>query len=250
MKVEDLLHDPHLLLDRSDDEDLVQREQCEHGGERVRLTHFRLEDLIKEYRLLRQVLFEVLEEQGRLSTEERRTLDVSLDETIAEACTGYALVQSSFRDQLFAIVAHDLRTPLGAAQASAALILGAVVAHLAHPSGTSYGSGLFPAVLASQVLTAVVGVALWRRRWQARGFYPTFVPVVSVAPATVLTFDGTTHAVLAGALAGALIAPPVAAAISARLPAHVHPFTGNVASMSLCTGLTVAVLRLMPGFAS
>ena len=28
----------------------------EHGGERVRLTHFRLEDLIAEYKILRQVL--------------------------------------------------------------------------------------------------------------------------------------------------------------------------------------------------
>lgn len=134
--------------------------------------------------------------------------------------------------------------------ASAALILGAVVAHLSHPAGSSYGSGLFPEMLAAQVLTALVGVTVWRKRWQARGFYPTFVPVVSVAPATVLVFDGTTQAVLAGALAGALIAPPVAAAIAARLPANFHPFIGNVVSMSVCTGLTVAVLRLIPGFAS
>lgn len=95
----------------------------EHGGERVRLTHFRLEDLITEYVLLRQVLFEVLEEDGPLSKEERHILDASLDQAMAEACTGYALVQSSFRDQLFAIVAHDLRTPLGTAQTAANLIL-------------------------------------------------------------------------------------------------------------------------------
>jgi signal transduction histidine kinase len=95
----------------------------EHGGERVRLTHFRLEDLITEYRILRQVLTEVLEESGSLSADERNTLNTSLDQMIMEACTGYALVQSSFRDQFFATVAHDLRNPLNAAQASAALIL-------------------------------------------------------------------------------------------------------------------------------
>ena len=95
----------------------------EHGGERVRLTHFRLEDLVAEYKLLRQVLFEVLEEQGPLSVEERNTLNASLDQAIMEACTGYALVQSSVRDQLFATIAHDLRNPLGAAHTGAQLIL-------------------------------------------------------------------------------------------------------------------------------
>jgi signal transduction histidine kinase len=95
----------------------------EHGGERVRLTHFRLEDLIGEYKLLRQVLFEVLEEEEPLTVEERHTLGASLDQAIMEACTGYALVQSGFRDQFFATVAHDLRSPLSAAQAGASLIL-------------------------------------------------------------------------------------------------------------------------------
>ena len=94
----------------------------EHGGERVRLTHFRLEDLITEYKILRQVLSEVLEENSALSIDERTTLNTSVDQMIMEACTGYALVQSSFRDQFFATVAHDLRNPLSAAQASAALI--------------------------------------------------------------------------------------------------------------------------------
>lgn len=94
----------------------------EHGSERVRITHYRLEDLIAEYKLLRQILFEVLEE-GSLSANERNTLNASLDQAMMEACTGYALVLSSFRDQLFARVAHDLRTPLGAALASADLIL-------------------------------------------------------------------------------------------------------------------------------
>ncbi|MFI5695489.1 hypothetical protein ACIA58_26795 [Kribbella sp. NPDC051586] len=134
--------------------------------------------------------------------------------------------------------------------ASAALILGAVVAHVVSPSSTSYGSGLFTAVLASQVLSAFAGVIIWRKRWQSDGFYPTFVPVVSVAPATVLAFGGTLQSIVVGALAGALIAPPLAAALSARLPKTFHPFIGNVASMSICTALIVPPLRLLPGFAS
>lgn len=95
----------------------------EHGGERIRLTHFRLEDVITEYRLLRQVLFEVLEADEPLAAEDRNTLNASLDQALMEACTGYALVQSSFRDQLFATVAHDLRNPLNAAHMTAQLIV-------------------------------------------------------------------------------------------------------------------------------
>ncbi|QPP05320.1 hypothetical protein G4Z16_01730 [Streptomyces bathyalis] len=134
--------------------------------------------------------------------------------------------------------------------ASAAMILGAVVAHVVSPSALTYGTGLFLAVLSSQGLTALAGVLIWRRRWDAHGFYPTFVPVVSVAPATVLAYGGSVQVVAAGALLGALIAPPVAAAISGRLPDSFHPFIGNVASMTFCTALIVPLLGLLPGFAS
>ncbi len=94
----------------------------EHGGERVRLTQFALEDLVAEYKILRQVLFEILEEEEPLAPRERDTLNLSLDQAIMEACTGYVLVLSGFRDQFFATLAHDLRNPLSAAQSAAALI--------------------------------------------------------------------------------------------------------------------------------
>ena len=41
---------------------------------------------------------------------------------IIEACTAYGLVQATFRDRLFATIAHDLRNPLHSAQTAAALI--------------------------------------------------------------------------------------------------------------------------------
>lgn len=134
--------------------------------------------------------------------------------------------------------------------ASAALLVGALIAYVADPTGLFYGSGLFTALLASQVLTALTGVLVWRRKWQALAFYPTFVPVVSVAPAAVLAFGGSAPAVVLGALLGALVAPPLAAAISARLPGDFHPFIGNVLSMSLSTAAIVPALHLVPGMAS
>lgn len=94
-----------------------------HGGERVRMTGFRLEDIVTEYQLLRGVLFSVLEEQEPLSPAERNRLHVSLDEAIGKACTAYVLVQEELREQLFATLAHDLRGPLSAAKVSVGLIL-------------------------------------------------------------------------------------------------------------------------------
>ena len=80
------------------------------------------------------------------------------------------------------------------------------------------------------------------------GWYPTFVPVVSIAPATVLAFDGSVQAIVAGAVLGALTGPPLAAAVARRLPPDFHPFIGNVVSMAVCTASIVTTLSVMPGF--
>lgn len=95
----------------------------EHGGERVRVTRFRLDDLIVEYKLLREVLFMVLEEREPLTSGERNTLHASMDQAIMKACTAYVLVQEGLRERFFATLAHDLRGPLSAARVNAGLIL-------------------------------------------------------------------------------------------------------------------------------
>jgi hypothetical protein len=132
--------------------------------------------------------------------------------------------------------------------ASIGLVGGAVLTFLLNPLTPVYGGGLLPAVLAAQVITATVGILVYRRRWAEEGWYPTFVPVVSVAPATVLTYGATVQAVVAGAVLGALAGQPLAAWISRRLPADFHPFIGNVVSMTVCTLVAVPLLGTLPGF--
>lgn len=138
----------------------------------------------------------------------------------------------------------------GSEWASLGLVAGAAVAYAIDPTTVAYGSGLLPQILAAQALTAVVAVLMWRTRWARRPFYPTFVPLVSVAPACVLAYGGTATSVLAGALAGAVLAPPLADWISARLPDDFHPFVGNVAAMAVATALIVPSLQLLPGIAT
>lgn len=135
----------------------------------------------------------------------------------------------------------------GSEWASLGLIAGALIAYLLNPAAPAYGSGLLLQILAAQAITAVVAVTVWRGRWARLPFYPTFVPVVSVAPACVLAYGGSLPSVLAGAILGALLSPPLAAAISARLPADFHPFIGNVAAMALATASIIPALQLLPG---
>ena len=136
----------------------------------------------------------------------------------------------------------------GSELASVGLIGGTLLAFLLNPSLPSYGSGLWPAVLFAQVLTATIGVLLWRRRWAHAGWFPTFVPVVSVAPAAVLAFGATPQAVIAGAVLGAVFGAPVAAWVAGKLPGDFHPYIGNVVSMTVCTLVIIPVLSALPGF--
>lgn len=137
---------------------------------------------------------------------------------------------------------------IGNEWAGAALLAGTLINYLVDPASASGAGNMLPRILIAQVLTAGMAIVMWHRQWSKYGWYPTFVPVVSVAPATVLAFGGSVQAVVTGAALGALAAPPLAAAIARRLPTHLHPFIGNVVSMSVLTAIIVAALSIVPGF--
>ncbi|WP_047865676.1 hypothetical protein [Rubrobacter aplysinae] len=132
--------------------------------------------------------------------------------------------------------------------ASAGLILGTLLTWALNPLHPALGSGLLPAIILSQVLTAAIGLLLYYGGWQSNEWYPTFVPVVSVAPAAVLTYGGSMQSIIAGAVLGAIAGPPVAQAIIKRLPDHWHLFIGNTFSMAICTLIIIPILGLLPGF--
>jgi signal transduction histidine kinase len=95
----------------------------EHGGERVRLTGYRPDDIVREYQILREVLFDTLEEAGPLGFSDRQAILRSIDAAVLEACTAYHLVHEHLRERISVALTHDLRNPLTAALASAQLIL-------------------------------------------------------------------------------------------------------------------------------
>lgn len=96
----------------------------EHGGERARVTPYDPQDLIREYQLFRETIFDVLKANGvRLQDQEQRAIDAAIDAAIREAVTAFALIQSALQEQFVATLSHDLRTPLAAASVAAELIL-------------------------------------------------------------------------------------------------------------------------------
>jgi hypothetical protein len=123
--------------------------------------------------------------------------------------------------------------------ASIGLIGGALLAYALNPASPFYGTGWLPQLLIGQALASAVGVWVWHGHWVERGWYPTYIPLVSVVPAAMLMHGPAPAVVVLSALAGALVTPPMAAAISDRLPAHCHPYIGNVITMAV--GVVVLV---------
>jgi hypothetical protein len=66
--------------------------------------------------------------------------------------------------------------------------------------------------------------------------YPTYVPLVSVVPAAVLTYGGSMVVIVLSAVLGA---------IAGRLPSYLHPYIGNVLSMAISTLLIVPAIGLL-----
>jgi len=129
--------------------------------------------------------------------------------------------------------------------ASIGLIVGAVLAFTLNPLSPVYGSQLLPQLIGAQALTSAIGVLMWRRQWKTHGWYPTYVPLVSVVPAALLTYGGSWQVIVMSALLGALIAPPLAWSIAKRLPADMHGFIGNVLSMAISTLLIIPFIGFL-----
>lgn len=131
--------------------------------------------------------------------------------------------------------------------ASLGLLLGVLLAYVLAPAAPVYGSQLVLQMVAGQGLASLVGVLFWRRQWKERGWYPTYIPIVSIVPAAVLTLGGSWQVIIASAVLGALIAPPLAVAISQRLPSYMHGYIGNVLSMAISTLGIVPLVGLLAG---
>ncbi|RYZ82208.1 MAG: HAMP domain-containing histidine kinase [Proteobacteria bacterium] len=91
----------------------------EHGGERARITDFTPAMILKEYQILREIIFERLDSNNFYNRVIFTVIHKSFDQAVQEAMTAYFATYKKLNDQFVATLTHDLRNPVGAAKLSA-----------------------------------------------------------------------------------------------------------------------------------
>lgn len=136
--------------------------------------------------------------------------------------------------------------------ATIGFFIGGILTWFLIPEHQFYGVKWWPFVFAMQLLTVSVGILLYRHQYMKLGWFPTFVPAVSLVPGNTLFYvaggypdwviiqAGLINAVLGGILGG-----PIAQFINDRLPPHQHPVVGNTASMAITTFLSTLVTSFL-----
>lgn len=94
-----------------------------HGEERAGSRNYTIDQLITEYHILRQVLFDVMEEGDPLSDVEREIIICSIEQAVNDAATEYSDTLKAIKDRITNTVTHDLRNPLTSTKITAQLVL-------------------------------------------------------------------------------------------------------------------------------
>lgn len=94
-----------------------------HGRERAGYADYSITQLIFEYHILRQVLFQVLEEEAPLTTQERDIIISSIEQAVNDAATQFSQTLSEIQELFMVTLTHDLRNPLNVVKMGTQLIL-------------------------------------------------------------------------------------------------------------------------------
>jgi signal transduction histidine kinase len=96
----------------------------EHGGERARLSDYGPSDIISEFQIFRFTLFELIQKhKHKVSERDWLSINQFIDQSIRSSVSSFELIQTQIREQFVATLTHDLRSPLGAAEMAAELIV-------------------------------------------------------------------------------------------------------------------------------
>lgn len=114
-----------------------------------------------------------------------------------------------------------------------------------NPFHPVYGTCLFPAILLSQIITGAIAIYVYWDNWIENDFFPTFVPIVSVAPAMVLMFGDSMWIIIISSILGAIACPAIAVMINEHIPKYWHGMVEFTASMAICSCLVAIFLRYL-----
>jgi signal transduction histidine kinase len=88
----------------------------EHGRDRANTTGYSIEEVIFEYRILRQVIIQVLEKDAPLSVAEREIITDLIEQAVNDAAVEFSKTLRDLRDEYASTLTHDLRGPITAAK--------------------------------------------------------------------------------------------------------------------------------------
>jgi signal transduction histidine kinase len=94
-----------------------------HGEDRAGTPSYILTEVIFEYHILREVIFETLETEGPLSTSHRDIIFSSIEQAVNDAAVKFSEVHADIQQKFVSTLTHDLKTPISAAKMAAQLIL-------------------------------------------------------------------------------------------------------------------------------
>ena len=94
-----------------------------HGKERATTKGYKIRDIMLEYRILKQVIFQVLEEGGPFPCPDREIILDAISKAKEDAGIEFVDYLRNLREKLVSTVTHDLRGPLTSSQTAAELIL-------------------------------------------------------------------------------------------------------------------------------
>ena len=92
-----------------------------HADDRIQ-HGFTFRAVLAEFRALRATVLRLYEENGQFDLTGVRRFNEAIDEALTESMDRFAAQTDMFRDQFIGVLSHDLRTPLGAITAGAALL--------------------------------------------------------------------------------------------------------------------------------
>jgi signal transduction histidine kinase len=89
-------------------------DRIEHG--------FSFRSVLAEFRALRATVLRLYEDSGAADLTQVTRFNEAIDEALTASMERFAVQSDQFRDQFIGVLSHDLRTPLGAITAGAALL--------------------------------------------------------------------------------------------------------------------------------
>lgn len=130
------------------------------------------------------------------------------------------------------------------------LLPGATIAWIMNPFHVTYNTGVFPAVLFSQMVSVALSIYLYFDQWLVNDWFPSFPTLVSTAPGVTMLWGGDLRVAVIAAVFGGIVCPALAWQMEQRMPAHWPGFiaaTGSKTVSTVLCGRLILFLRPVLG---